>query len=214
MTSPTDESKPLYVQDPEAWIHSVADQEDDFVCIVIFRGSWCNCDKMYLQKLGQYKVDTMKKDFGVKLIAWTSEGAEGASKADEAWQLTSQYGYDQVIGDDSNKLASYLIDEVILPDLVVSDPKEIKVDHLITPGTYPNGIVQPGMVWYAHLGTLVLQWQAKVEPPYYGGPNRPDPAELWHQLEKRKHALDIGSTIMPMHDFKHTHMCVTPEDIQ
>jgi hypothetical protein len=213
MSTPSDETKPLYVKDPESWIHSVADNENDFVCVVIFRGSWCSFDKLYLQKLGQYKVDTMKKDFGVKLIAWTSEGAEGASKADEAWQLTSQYGYDQVIGDESNALANYLIDEVILPDLVVSTPQDIKVDHLITPGTYPNGIVQPGMVWYAHLGTLVLQWQAKVEEPYFGGPFRPDPAELWRQLEKRKHALDIGSTIMPMHDFKHTHMCATPEDI-
>lgn len=167
------EEKPLYVTDPEKWLHELA-ENNDFVGIVIFRGHWCKYDKHYLKKLGKYNKDTIQSEH-LKLIAWTSEGAEGAKKADEAWGLTSELGFDQVIGDETNALANYLIDDCILENLKIMTPEEAKVSSHITKGTYPNGLVQPGMVWYAHHGSLVLHWEAEVTAPYYGGPNRPLP---------------------------------------
>ena len=109
------------------------------------------------------------------MIAWTSEGANGAKKANEEWELTSKFGYDEVLGDDTNALAKYLVDDCILEHLKTMTPEEANVQDKVTEGTYPNGLVQPGMIWYAHHGSLVLQWEAKVEPPHFGGPNRPLP---------------------------------------
>jgi hypothetical protein len=169
----TDE-KPLYVTDPEKWLKELT-TSNDFVGIVLFRGSWCKYDKYYLQKLGKFNMEKMKPDGLNKLIAWTSEGVEGATKANEAWGLTKDFGYDVVLGDDTNALAKYLVEDCILEHIVTMSPEDAKLTDQITPGTYPNGIVMPGMIWYAHHGSLVLQWEAKVEEPDFGGPTRPTP---------------------------------------
>jgi len=200
----------LYVTDPEKWLKELT-EGNDFVGIVIFRGSWCKFDKHYLQKLGKFNKQTMQSH-GLKLIAWTSEGEAGAKKADEDWGLTKDFGYAQVLGDDTNALAKYLVDDCILEHLVTSSPAEAKVEDKITSGTYPNGIVQPGMIWYAHHGSLVLQWEAKVEAPHYGGPYRPVPEDTWAQVIKRKHALDKGDAIMPVHG-RELRQCSTPFEV-
>lgn len=175
------DEKPQYVTDPEKWLHQLV-EGNDFVGVVLFRGSWCKYDKYYLHKVGKYNKDKMKSE-GLKLIAWTSEGTDGAKKADEEWGLTKDYGFDMVIGDETNALAKYLVDDCILEHLVTSTPEEAKVEALITPGTYPNGMVQPGMVWYAHHGSLVLQWEAKVEEPHFGGPTRPLPQGMFFNMD-------------------------------
>jgi hypothetical protein len=167
--------KPLYVTDPEAWLQK-ENEAHAFLCVVIFRGSWCKFDKHYLTALGKHNESHMKQE-QVYLIAWTSEGAEGAAKADEAWNLTSQLGYNEVLGDETCALANYLKEDEILPNLVTSTPQEAHVEEFITPGTYPNGIVQPGMVFYAHHGNLSLQWEAEVhDRNSFGGANRPQPS--------------------------------------
>lgn len=164
---------PLFVTNPEAWLTQVT-EANDFVGVVIFRGSWCKYDKHYLHQLGKYNKDKMKKE-GLKLIAWTSEGQEGANKADEEWGLTKDYGFAEVIGDETNALAKYLVDDCILEHLVTMTPSDAKVTKLIVPGSYPNGLVQPGMIWYAHHGNLVLQWESNAQAPSFGGKIRPDP---------------------------------------
>jgi hypothetical protein len=171
-----DGEKPQYITDPETWLQKLT-KENDFVGVVIFRGSWCKFDKHYLQKLGKFNMDKMKMESNEKLhlIAWTSEGPEGAKKADESWGLTKDFGFDQVIGDETNALAKYLVDDCLLENLVTMTPEEAKVQNLVTAGTYPNGLVQPGMIWYAHHGSLVLQWESKAQAPDFGGPNRPHP---------------------------------------
>lgn len=203
-------SKPLYVTNPEEWLKETV-QGSDLLAIVIFRGSWCKYDRHYLRKLGQHHLSTMKKE-NVKLIAWTSEGAEGAQKADQEWGLTKDYGYEMVIGDETNALANYFKDDMILEDLLIVSPQEAHVEKLVTPGTYPNGLVQPGVVVYAHHGIPAFQWAAKCEEPGYGGPNRPDPTDLWQHLLKRKHALDHGNAVMPIHG-KDLKMCTTDWEI-
>ena len=56
------------------------------------------------------------------------------------------------------------------------------------------------MVWYAHHGNLVLQWESKFEAPSWGGGSgRPEVLALWTEILKRKHALDHGNAIMPVH---------------
>lgn len=169
------EENALYVTNPEQWVKELS-EGNDFVGIVIFRGSWCKFDKHYMQKLGRFNKEKMKKD-GLKLIAWTSQGPEGAKKADEDWGLTKDFGYDQVLGDDTNALAKYLVDDCILEHLVTMSPEDAKLTEQVSkgPGTYPNGIVMPGMIWFAHHGSLVLQWESKVEEPDFGGPHRPVP---------------------------------------
>lgn len=192
MSEAVEEEKPLYVTNPEKWLNDIT-QKNDFVGIVIFRGSWCKYDKHYMQKLGKFNKDKMSKDSGngggdgkLKLIAWTSEGSEGAKKANEEWGLTTNFGFDSVIGDETNSLAKYLVTDCILENLVTMSPKDANVIDQITKSTskssptsstslYPNGIVMPGMIWYAHHGSLCLQWEAKVEEPDFGGPNRPLP---------------------------------------
>lgn len=141
------------------------------------------------------------KSENVRLIAWTSEGETGAAKADRDWKLREEYGYDAVIGDDTIALAKWLIDDEILPDLAIKTPDEAKVRHLVTSNSYPNGIVMPGMVWYAHQGNMVFQWVAPFDESCSipGGPGRPEPDNLRKQVLKRKHALDHGNAVMPMH---------------
>jgi hypothetical protein len=153
----------------------------------------------------------------VYLIAWTSEGAEGAKKADEEWGLTKDYGYSQVIGDETCALAQHLVEDEILPGLVLSTPQEARVvDHknnnddnnnndnnsslLLPPDAYPSGLVQPGMVFYAHHGSLACHWEQTTvdETTLYGATERPLPSEIWKQVLKRKHALDHGNAIMPV----------------
>lgn len=135
----------MFVADPERWLDEIT-TSNDFVCIVIFRGSWCKYDEFYLRKLGEFNKSTMEKS-GVKLIAWTSEGAEGAKKADEAWGLTKDYGYHLVLGDDTNQLAEFLKDDELLGQLWIGTLQEAHVESLVAPGSYPNGLVQPGMLW-------------------------------------------------------------------
>jgi hypothetical protein len=208
MTATSDDNR--FVTDPEAWLREIS-EKNDFVGIVIFRGSWCKFDKYYLQKLGDFSKDKMATE-KIKLIAWTSEGPVGAKKADEEWGLKVHHGFDAVLGDETNALAKYLVDDCLLEKLVTSTPEEAHVESLVTPGSYPNGMVQPGMIWYAHHGSVVLQWEAIVEPPNYGGPNRPHPAELFDQVLKRKHALDKGEAVIPVHG-ETLKQCASPLEV-
>jgi hypothetical protein len=205
----TSQDKP-YISNPEKWLQEIS-EKNDFVGIVIFRGSWCKFDKHYLQKLGNFSKDKMPTEH-LKLIAWTSEGEDGAKKADEEWGLTKNHGYSEVLGDETCALAKYLVDDCLLEKLVTSTPEEAQVDKYITPGTYPNGMVQPGMIWYAHHGSVVVQWEATVEPPHFGGPNRPHPEELFEQVMKRKHALDKGEAIIPVHG-NSLKQCTSPWEV-
>ena len=68
---------PLFVSDPEQWIAELNGTNDQaIVCIVIFRGSWCEYDAHYLEKLA---TDDLPPN--AYLVAWTSEGQAGADKA-------------------------------------------------------------------------------------------------------------------------------------
>ena len=93
------------------------------------------------------------------------------------------------------------MEDEILPDLTIIKPDEAKITDYITPGSYPNGIVMPAMIWYAHHGNIVFQWVSKYDPSadLPCGPGRPDFDDLWKQVKKRKHALDLGSSVMPSH---------------
>jgi len=188
---------PLYVSNPEKWLEDLT-QSNDFVGIVLFQGSWCKYDKFYLHKLGKYNKEKMQAE-GLKLIAWTSEGAAGAKKADEQWGLTKDYGFTEVIGDETNALAKYLEEDCILENIVTKTPEEADVKKLVTEGTYPNGIVQPCMIWYAHHGSIVLRWESQGKASGFFTPTRPNPQDIWEQVLKRKHALDKGEAIMPVH---------------
>jgi len=194
------------------WLEATA-HGPDLLCIVIFRGSWCKYDQHYLKKLGQHHKQVMKKD-SVKLIAWTSEGREGAKKADEEWGLTKDFGYDGVLGDETNALAKWLIEDEVLPNLVIKPLDEAQVDKSLLPATstYPNGMVMPGMVWYAHHGNPVFQWEKEFTAPAYGGPGRPDPDDLFQEVLKRKHALDHGNAVMPSHG-TNLKMCSNDMDV-
>mmetsp|Transcript_14670 Transcript_14670/g.33218 ORF Transcript_14670/g.33218 Transcript_14670/m.33218 type:complete len:221 (+) Transcript_14670:159-821(+) len=197
-----EETNTNYLTNPEKWLDETV-HGPDLCCIVIFRGSWCNYDHYYLKKLGDFHKTVMKQD-NVKLIAWTSEGAEGAKKADQAWGLTHDHGYDMVLGDDTNALAQYLRDDMILEDLVITTPEQAQVspdERSQMVGTYPHGLVHPAMVWYAHHGNLVLHWTSKFDPSHgrTGQKGRPDVEFLWEQVQKRKHALDHGNAVMPLH---------------
>lgn len=163
--------------------------------------------------LGKHNKSHMEKE-RVYLIAWTSEGAEGANKADEEWRLTKDYGYSEVLGDDTCALAEYLKEDEILPNLVTSTPQEAHVEEYITPNTYPNGMVQPGMVFFAHHGSLTCHWEAKVEEAtQFGATERPLPDEIWKQVLKRKHALDHGNAIMPV-CASQLKMCTHASDVE
>lgn len=165
---------PLYVSNPEQWLNQLT-QNTDFVGIVIFQGSWNKYDKHYLHKLGKYNIEKMKGE-GLKLFAWTSEGLEGAKKADEEWGLTKNYGFEEVLGDDTNALAKYLVDDCILENLMTKTPEEANAKDKVNEGSYPNGIVQPAMIWYAHHGNLVLQWEGNVQTSGFFTPTRPNPS--------------------------------------
>lgn len=157
-------------------------------------------------------VSTMKAE-NVQIIAWTSEGEAGALRADTEWGLTKDYGFSAVLGDETNALANWFIEDELLPKLVIATPEEAHVADVLPAGsTYPNGIVMPGMVWYAHHGNPVFEWTKKMEAPGYGGPGRPDPVALWETVLKRKHALDGGNCVMPSHGAE-MKMCSTDEDI-
>jgi len=164
---------PLYVSDPEKWLNELTSQ-NDFVGIVIFQGHWCKYDKHYLHKLGKYNMEKMKGE-GLRLYAWTSEGADGAKKADEQWGLTTEFGFEEVIGDETNALAKYLVEDCILENILTKTPEEANVKHLVTEGTYPNGMVLPCMIWYAHRGSLVLQWESKGDKAGFFTATRPNP---------------------------------------
>lgn len=159
---------------------------------MIFRGAWCKYDKHYLQKLGSF---CKEKNDATKLVAWTSDEA-GAAKADEEWQLTKSYGYSLVLGDCTNALANWLKEDELLPGLATVDKDG-----------YPNGMVLPAQIWYAHHGSPVFEWYKVMDEP-----GRPDPSAVWTQVVKRKHALDVGSTVMPAHPTS-IPLCSTDADI-
>ena len=204
-------SAPLYVTNPEQWLDETV--KADMVGLVIFRGSWCKFDRYYLRKLGQFIKQKQDAGESVKLIAWTSGGPQDAKKADEEWGLTKECGFSAVIGDETAALAKYLMEDELLPNLVISkDPKNDANIEGLPEGSYPNGLVMAGQVWWAHRGTVCFEWTSKVEPPSFGGPNRPDPTYVWQQVEKRKHALEHGNAIMPAHgdDIK---MCASETEV-
>ena len=94
------------------------------------------------------------------------------------WKL-SESGYSLVVGDDTNTLAAHLVEDQLLPKLSVQPLEDIQVKESKTfsrPTGYPNGLVQPGMVIYAHRGNMIMHWEAKVEKSnVYGAANRPLP---------------------------------------
>lgn len=201
------------INNNKQWLHETA-SGPDLLCIVFFRGSWCPYDKHYLQLLGKYHIEHMKHDH-LQLIAWTSQGIDGANQANTEWELTTKYGYDAVLGDETNALANWYIEDEILPDLVIKTPNEAKVQDVICDASlYPNGIVMPAMVWYAHHGNMVLHWTSKFNETdvHPCGPIRPEPESVWNQVLKRKHALDLGNDVLPSHgtDVK---MCTFEEDV-
>lgn len=161
------EETPLYVSNPEAWLQKIG-HDHDVLCVVLFRGAWCPFDKHYLELLGPTKPK------GCFMVAWTSQGEEGAAEAKEMWSLAD---FDMVIGDKSAALAKYLVDDVILPDLDINPPREeTKKAHNLT----DDDLVQPGMVIYAHKGNLCMHWEAPVnEANGYGAANRPEPASKY-----------------------------------
>jgi hypothetical protein len=189
---------PLYVSNPEQWLDETV--KADMVGLVIFSGSYSKFDRVYLRKLGHFIKQKQENGDSIKLIAWTSGGTEDAKKADEEWGLTKECGYSAVIGDDTAALAKYLIEDELLPNLVIAeDPKkDANIDNLPTSGA--------GQIWWAHRGTVCFEWSSKVED----GPNRPDPDFVFDQVTKRKHALEHGNAIMPVHgdDIK---MCTCEE---
>jgi hypothetical protein len=158
---------PLYVSDPEKWIHEVG-HDNDILCVVIFRGVWCPYDKHYLELLGPTKPEKCY------MVAWTSQGEDAAKEAQEQWNLTD---YDLVTGDKTASLAKYLIEDELLPKLNISPAGDAtKVKYSLRDDDYPEGLVQPGMVIFAHKGNLVMHWEAEVtEANLYGAANRPDP---------------------------------------
>lgn len=209
MSAPTTTEK-LYVTDPEKWLNEIRDK-NDFVGVVIFRGSWCKYDRYYLQKLGDYSKGKMA-NHNLHLIAWTSEGEEGAKKADEEWALTKDHGFDQVVGDETCALSKYLLGDYLLEKLITSPFKDIRPsDKTESPGTYPNGVVQPGMIWYAH-HTVVLEWEATVKAPHLGATDRPDPKALFEEVLKRKHELDRGDAVLLVHGNR-LKQCCTPMEV-
>jgi hypothetical protein len=173
-----------------------------------------------LKKVGEYlkKVDTIGILQGmIRLVAWTSEGAIGAAKADKEWGLRSKYGYDLVIGDETNALANWLIEDEILPNLAIKTPVEAKVSDYInsdTSASYPNGIVMPGVVWYAQNGRMVFSWESKFDGTCAVpcGPGRPHPNDVWHHVVKRRECLAVGSSIMPSHG-TNIRLCATEEEV-
>ena len=197
----SEETPPLYISDPEKWLQETIDTPE-LVCIFFFRGSWCKYDRFYLRELGKF-YQTKIKPAGetVKIIAWTSEGAQGAQKADTEWHLTSELGFTHVIGDESNALANYFKDflkeEEILGDLDILPLADLQAGNDVkkSTSTYPNGVALPCMLWYAHSGSLVLEWASSNK----GGPGRPDLEEMWKKVSKRKKALEHGNATMPAH---------------
>jgi hypothetical protein len=186
----------------------------DLLCIVLYRGGWNKYDRHYLQKLGQYHKTVLKPEL-VQLVAWTSEGSAAAQHLNDELGLTSNFGYDAVLGDETNALAKWLVEDEILPNLV-TQTEGIPAEHA---SKYPNGMVLPGMVWYAHHGNIVFQWEKKLDDTHKhsssncGGGGWPDPNDLWeHQVLKRKHALDHGNAVMPAHGSQ-IKLCSTDADL-
>ena len=107
----------------------------------------------------------------------------------------------------------YYRDEELLPKLVITPktdahlPKDVFIS-----GEYPNGIVQPAMLFYAHHGVEVLNWVAKVNRPYYGASSRPAPSEVWRKVQKRKESLDHGNAVLPAQGSK-LKQCTTAFDV-
>lgn len=192
---------PLYIADPEKWLQQTIETQE-LVCVLFFRGSWCKYDRFYLRELGKfYKNKIQPTGETVRIIAWTSEGPKGAQKADQEWRLTAELGFSQVIGDESNALANYfknfLTEEEILGDLDILPLADLKAgdDAKKAVSTYPNGVALPCMLWYAHGGSLVLEWASTNK----GGPGRPELEEMWQKIAKRKKALEHGNATMPAH---------------
>lgn len=240
MTTPS----PLYLSDPEKWLHETSEKYELF-CVVLFRGSWCKYDHHYLKLISESPA----KPSNTHMVAWTSEGDEGAKKANEDWKLVEELGYDYVLGDENCALAKYLIEDELLPKLVIQPLEEATLDSskMFVAGKeevkgYPNGLVQPGIIIYAHKGNMCMHWEAKVEEgTAQGASHRPAPdgkkrrdafvvfvvsfehdsfliksrttLELWEEVKHRKHALDLGSTVMPIHGDR-LKKCTLPEDVE
>jgi hypothetical protein len=160
------EAIPQYVSDPEKWIHDIG-HVHEILCLVIFRGSWCPFDQQYLKLLGDSKPSNCF------LVAWTSQGEEAAREVEDKWNLPN---VNMVIGDKTAALAKYFIEDEILPELTIQPIREeLKHKHSLGDDEYPEGLVQPGMVIFAHKGNLIMHWEAPVtEANGYGAANRPE----------------------------------------
>eukprot|EP00540_Astrosyne_radiata_P011935 CAMPEP_0116869152 /NCGR_PEP_ID=MMETSP0418-20121206/27598_1 /TAXON_ID=1158023 /ORGANISM="Astrosyne radiata, Strain 13vi08-1A" /LENGTH=205 /DNA_ID=CAMNT_0004505211 /DNA_START=116 /DNA_END=733 /DNA_ORIENTATION=+ len=200
----------LWISDPEKWLHEASEKYELF-CVVMFRGSWCKYDEAYLQKIAKDPL----KPVGTHMVAWTSEGPEGAKKAATEWKLLDDYDF--VLGDDTNSLAEYLVEDELLPKLetVPIDEAKLSEDKMYGPviAKYPKGMVQPGIIIYAHKGNMCFHWEAKAtEENAFGAANRPLPSEIWKEVKHRKKALDHGNAVMPIHGDR-LKTCLAPDDV-
>jgi hypothetical protein len=226
-------------------VEATDENGEEILCIVVFLGAWSKTDKYYLQSLGDYITLQVKNEqlrslssppssrlqhpiLSVKLIAWTSEGPAGAKRAIDEWKLTSEHGFTQVIGDETNALAKYLVNDELLPKLQTvpleeylsarrKDDNEDEIgDGPPSSSTYPNGMVLPGQIWFARRGVVVEQWEFEKEssPNSFGGKNsgRPCPVSIWNELQKRVASLRSGNAVMPHHDNPHRVLIATATD--
>ena len=127
---------------PALWFDMIM-QQNDLVCITIFRGAKCKNDCQYLKQLGVFQTAFMSKE-GVCLIALSSDGLRAAHELNTSLGLTSTLGYSDVIGDEQCTLVKWLQEEMEFPsNLAVCE----------------SGISHPALVFFAHHGVPVFQWE-------------------------------------------------------
>mmetsp|Transcript_22745 Transcript_22745/g.33729 ORF Transcript_22745/g.33729 Transcript_22745/m.33729 type:complete len:192 (-) Transcript_22745:364-939(-) len=175
-TSPSD----VLAKDPEAWLHSVFREHDEnsVVMIVFFRSSSDPYDQEYFKLLKECKPSNSY------VVAVSAEAEPSEPKE----------GVDLVLSDPTHALANYYKEDELLPGITFTDPKD----------GFPNGMVQPAFIVYAHHGTECAHWEQSdvSEATEFGAANRPEPKALWEAVMHRKHALDNGNAAIPVHGSK------------
>lgn len=137
------------------------------VCIVFYRGNWCQFCKAYLKVFDSLREDM--EEHGFKMYGVCAEYPDMAAKTKKTWGLSFE-----LLGNPSNSLVKKLKDDKIIE--LTTTPRR----------GYENGFVQPGLLFIRNTdGTpkVIFSWVSELDKGN-GAWGRPQPAESWDAVKK------------------------------
>ncbi len=146
--------------------------------------------EIYMKIFNQLQKSVMS-NHGCKIYAFSSQNQRSANQNKEDWQLTN---IEEVVGDQGNAMAKFMrSDPELFPELEITGTP-LAFHPYMHKTRYPNGATQPAVIFFVRK-QAVVRWCNYPSIRTLGGAwRRPDPEEIWKEVQKRIPLVEEGKT--------------------